>query len=118
MVNKNIKLSAAFAVEKDAGIAHPEKPSASDTGLPRDTASKQNPSPKPLRQAGASIATTLQTDMTAKMEGQGKTGTLNYGGYFAEEYLGQIKGRGGVLIYDEMRRGDYQFAAVLRNIIA
>ena len=36
----------------------------------------------------------------------GTTGTLKFGGYFAEEYLPTLTGRAGVLVYDQMFRSD------------
>lgn len=55
-------------------------------------------------------------EQVKKILGSGRTGTINYGGYFHEEYFLPLVGRNAALIYDEMRRSDYQVGAVLRHI--
>ena len=68
----------------------------------------------------ASIGSGPQIDKTPevvkKILGIGRTGTINYGGYFQEETYYLLKGRNASLMYDEMRRSDYQVSGVLRHI--
>lgn len=52
----------------------------------------------------------------SKHYGFGRVGTYNFGGYFQEELLPELKGRAAALVYDDMRRSDYQVAAILNQI--
>ena len=123
MVKKNKPTFEATAdATVTAGMERSTTEVAHDTGLPYSNASQQqitkSETQSIFKQVAGGIQNKLITDTNKKLDTQGVTGTLNYGGYFAEEYLNTIKGRGGVLVYDEMRRGDYQVAAVLRNIFS
>lgn len=56
------------------------------------------------------------SEQITKKYGFGRVGTYNFGGYFQEELLPELKGRAAALVYDDMRRSDYQVAAILNQI--
>lgn len=57
--------------------------------------------------------TPMESPAKLQLKGIGNSGTQVFGGYFSEEYLHDIRGRRGALIWDEIRRSEAQVAMLL-----
>jgi hypothetical protein len=97
---------------KVAGIAENIKPAL----YQQNPAYTQTSTPVPYTAGGIPNFTASVMDQMKKRYGFGRVGTYNFGGYFQEELLPELKGRAAALVYDDMRRSDYQVAAILNQI--
>lgn len=74
---------------------------------------------KPVEQTNDGNADSSAFQSSAKMQIKsiGASGTEVYAGYFAEEYLQQLRGRRGAKQFDEIRRSESQVAMLLNAIM-
>lgn len=108
------KAAAAAGVSDNIGLSF--KPTL---GSPQEEKSKiavQNAPALETETGGPNYQLKAADYIMRKLKANGAVGTMAYGGYFAEEYLPEWKGRNGIMMADEMRRGDYQVQAVLAHI--
>lgn len=63
-----------------------------------------------------SVETDNQPRFTVNLTDKGSTGSYNYSGYPAEEYLNTLRGRNRAEVYDQMRRSDHQIHMCLTAV--
>lgn len=61
-------------------------------------------------------ASAFQSVAKASLQAVGNSGTQIFGGYFSEEYLGELRGRQGAKKWDEMRRSEAQISMLLNAV--
>lgn len=64
-----------------------------------------------------SESSAFQTGIKIQKDPAGNSGTQIFGGYFAEEYLNELRGRRGAKQWDEMRRSEAQISMLMNAIM-